>query len=241
MNDFINDKKNKLKHYCSSAAHSISIFSYWNHEYLMITLKTTKGKTSILLTAFFKCKSDAPVYYLEGRKAGSSAVSIPTLENIFQNPFCKQRVVSQLLHSSRQILILIFQEISTTLKVHISSVLTCRFYLWKKSSNFFPFYNICDDMTWDLWVGSICNHYWSASLQGPQSCFHLQERTEPVARDSLVIWITTLNKTAWSTLTSRWIAYTFKEHSTHFGNLWTSVLKYWYLLNPSTVCCLHQD
>lgn len=228
--------KNKPKHYLSLAAHSMSIFSHWNHGYLMITPKTTKGKISTLLIAFFKHKSDAPVYQLEGRRGGNSAVSIPTLENTFQNPFCKQRVVSQLLHSSRQILTLIFQEISTTLKVPIASILTCRFYLWKKSSNFFPFYNICDDMAWDLWVGSICNHYRSASLQGPQSCFHLQQRTEPVARDSLVIWITTLNKTSWPTLMSRLTTYAFKEHSTHFRNFWTSVLEHWHLLSPSTVC-----
>lgn len=174
--------QNKPKHYLSSVAHSI--FSHWNHGYLMIFLKTTKHKTSTLLIALFKWKSDGPVYQLEGRRRGNSAVSIPTLKNTFQTPFCKQRLVSQLLHSSRQILTLIFQEMSTTLKVHINSVLTCRFYLWKKSSNFFSFYNICDDMTWDLWVSSICDHYWSASLQGPQSCFHLRERTEPVARDS---------------------------------------------------------
>lgn len=228
--------KNKPKHYFSSAPHSISIFSHWNHGYLMIFLKTTKRKTSTLLIAFFKWKSDAPDYQLEGRRAGTSAVSIPTLENTFQNPFCKQKLVSQLLHSARKILTLIFQETSATLKVNINSVLTRRFYLWKKSSNFFPFYDICDDVTWDLWVGSICNHYWSASLQGPQSCFHLQEGTEPVARDSLVIWITTLNKSSWSTLMSRLIAYAFKEHSTHFGNLGTSVLEYWHLLNPSIVC-----
>lgn len=227
--------KNKPKHYLSSVPHSISIFSQQNHGYLTITLKTTKGKTSTLLTAFFKCKFDVPVYQLEGRRADNSAVSTPTSENTFQNPFCKQRVVFQLLQRSRQILTLIFQEISTTLKVHINSVLTCRFYFWKKSSYFFPFYNICDDMTWDLWVSSICNHYWSASLQGPQSCFHLQERTEPVARDPLVISITTLNKNSRSTLMARLMAYAFKEHSTHFGNLWTSVLEYWYLLNPSTV------
>lgn len=110
----------------------------------MITPKTTKGKISTLLIAFFKHKSDAPVYQLEGRRGGNSAVSIPTLENTFQNPFCKQRVVSQLLHSSRQILTLIFQEISTTLKVPLYS--PAGFTSEKKVPTFFP--STISVMTW---------------------------------------------------------------------------------------------
>lgn len=141
----------------------------------------------ILLIAFFKWKSDAAVYQLEGTRAEDSTFSIPTLENTFQNPFLKQSVVSQLLDRSSQILTLTFQEMSITFNEHTTSVLTCRFYFWKKSSNFFPFHNICDDMTWDLWVGSICNHYRCASLKGPQSCFHLQWRIEPVPGNSLAI------------------------------------------------------
>ena len=69
-------------------------------------------------------------------------------------------------------------------------------------------------MTRDLWVGSICNHYRGASLEGPQRCFHLQQRIEPVPGTSLVIQTTTLNKTSCSTL----VTYAFKEHSTHFRN-----------------------
>lgn len=172
----------------------------------------------ILLIAFFKCKSDAAVYQLEGTRAEDSTFSIPTFENTFQNPFFKHSVVSQLLYRSSQILTLTFREISTTLNVYVTSVLTCRFYLWKKSSNFFPFHNICDDMTRDLWVGSICNHYRGAALEGPQSCFHLQWRIEPVPGNSLVIWIITLNKTYCSTLISRLITYAFRKHSTHFRN-----------------------
>lgn len=41
----------------------------------------------ILLTAFFKCKSDAAVYQLQGTRAEDSTFSIPALENTFQNPF----------------------------------------------------------------------------------------------------------------------------------------------------------
>lgn len=70
-------------------------------------------------------------------------------------------------------------------------------------------------MTRDLWVGSVCNHYRGASLEGPQSCFHLQWTTEPVPGNSLFTWIPTLSKNSCSIL----ITYAFKEHSTHLRDL----------------------
>lgn len=66
----------------------------------MITPKTKNSRNSLI--AFFKGKSDAAVYQLE-RTRVEDTFSIPTLENIFPNPFSKSSVVSQQLNKASQI------------------------------------------------------------------------------------------------------------------------------------------
>lgn len=55
----------------------------FNIRWKPLRLKMVK----ILLIAFFKCKSDAVVYQLEGTRAEDSIFSIPTLKNAFKIQF----------------------------------------------------------------------------------------------------------------------------------------------------------
>lgn len=64
-------------------------------------------------------------------------------------------------------------------------VLTSMLDLSEEGSYLFPLYNVSDDMTCNFGVGSTCNDYRGATLQGPNSSFYLLKKTTLVEEKQL--------------------------------------------------------
>lgn len=57
----------------------------------------------------------------------------------------------------------------------MTTLSTCRFDFRKESTDFLPFYDICDNMARDFWMCTVGNDYRRPTLQCPKRRFHLRQ------------------------------------------------------------------
>lgn len=60
----------------------------------------------------------------------------------------------------------------------MAASLTSRFDLREEGSDLLALHDVRDDVTCDLWAGAVGDDHGRATLQSPQSRFHLQRRRQ---------------------------------------------------------------